>query len=166
MNLAAFIDTPPKKRLMFSFVLYLPLVSLLSGSPLPLPSVFHIDPTIVPLFNGISLCITVLGAITGGIFYLEKRSKKPIEEQNKKIDKIDERIDEAVILTREDLKDIREDMKGMERRICNVMEDKTKNIEKNIDDKVVAAKQLEDERINNLTQRINNLEGKRYHGSR
>lgn len=142
------LDKPAKKRIMFSFIIYYPLISLLAGAPIPFPSIFNPSSEQIALLNFVSLLITLVGSIIGVGFYLEKR-------QNEKIRRIEEQIDEAVIATNEQFKATRMDMKEMERRLCETMISKNLDMEKATDLKVSKAKELADQKIQTIedTQR-------------
>ena len=146
-----FIDTPNKKRLIFSFIVYFPIISLLAGAPLPLPSILEPSQAQIALLNGVNLSISIIGAIIGVGFYLRKKSKDELDNQNKKIEKIDEKIDDKSNW-------LYDEIKGMETRICSNLEGKTRYLEQKIEEKLKSAKDLEDERIQNLLQRIGRME--------
>lgn len=146
-----FIDTPSKKRIIFSFIAYFPIISLLAGAPIPLPSLFEPTQGQIAMLNGINLSISIIGAIIGVGFYLRKKSKDELDAQNKKIDKLEDMINEKSDW-------LYNEMKGMETRICNGLDYKAKNIENIIEAKTKSAKDLEDERVDNLIQRIKRLE--------
>jgi len=147
-----FIDNAAKKRIMFSFIIYFPIISLAFGTPIPLPSIFEPSQGQVGLLNGINLSISIIGSIIGVGFYLRKKSQDELNVQNKKIDKLDEKIDEKSEW-------LYKEMKGMETRICNSMEKRAVGIERATDDKVKSAKDLEDERIRSIHNRLNRVEG-------
>ena len=138
--------------------MYFPLMSLLMGAPIPLPSLFTPTPELMALLNLFSLLITLIGAVIGAAFYLERRSNLKFDAQNEHIEKIEEKLDEAVIATNEHIKVVRQDMKDMERRLCESNDRQNKVLEKSIEEKVIAAKLLEDERMNSINQRLARLE--------
>lgn len=158
------IDTPPKRRLMFSFIAYFPIISILAGAPLPFPSLFSPTAEQMAFLNLISLLVTLVGTIIGVGFYLEKR-------QNSKIDRLEEQIDESVLAVKQDLKDIYTTMKEMEARICDIVNGRIKGESENTDLKVSKAKELADAKIQAIenTQRdmrkdIQQME-RQYHNS-
>lgn len=154
------LDEPKKRFTAYSFIVYFPLISILVGAPIPLPySLFTVSSEQIAFLNSISLLITITGSIIGIGFYLERRQNLKLDKQNDKMDKIDKEIEQAVIVTGEHIKDARNDMREIERRLCALITSTVNTIERNIEDKVVAAKALEDERIRNIHNRLNRLEG-------
>ena len=144
---------------MYSFIIYFPIMSFIMGTPLPLPSIFTPSPELMALLNLFSLLVTLVGALVGIAFYLERRTNLKFESQNKQIERIEEMVGEAVIATNEHIKIVRQDMKDMEKRICEGMDSRNKTVEKNIEERVIAAKLLEDERMANIHHRLGKLEG-------
>jgi hypothetical protein len=143
-----------------------------SPVPLPAPPVFTLSPELMALFNFFSLLITLVGSATGVGFYLERRTNLKLESQTNKIDKIDDKLGESIIAIRQDFKELKREMYDMERRICDSINSKGMDLERNLDtkinsveSKVVSAKVLEDERVNNIQKRIENMES-HYHGSK
>jgi hypothetical protein len=147
-----FIDTPSKKRLIFSIIIYFPIISLVAGTPFPFPSIFEPSAGQIALLNGINVSIAIVGSIVGAAYYLERRNTK-------KIEKLENMIGEMTIAHREEMKELRKDIKEMETRIYLGIDGRVKNIEKIIEDKVAGAKTLEDERIRNIQNRLNRMEG-------
>lgn len=161
-----FIDTPSKKRVIFSFIIYYPLISLLAGAPIPFPSITSPTPEQIAILNFTSLLITLVGTIIGVGFYLEKR-------QNSKIDKLEEQIDESILAVKEDLKELYNEMKEMEKRICDSVASKMISQDANTDLKVSKAKELADQKIQTMenTQRdmrkdIQQMEREYHHSNR
>lgn len=128
------------------------------GAPLPFPSLVAPSQEQIAIINFTSTLITLVGTIIGVGFYLERRNNLKLEAQNKKIDTVEEKIDEGVIATNENIKAVHQDMRDMERRICDSNDVKFHSLEKSIEERGIAAKSLEDERINNLSERIRMLE--------
>ena len=137
---------------MLSFIVYFPIISLMTGAPLPFPSLFEPTASQIALLNGINVSIAIIGSIVGATFYLERRN-------NKKIEKMADTIIESTLALRTELKELHNEIKNMESRISSAIDQKIDRVEKLIDDKVMAAKQLEDERIRNILNRLNRMEG-------
>lgn len=168
-------DTPRKKLILYSLFLHYPILSLIVGAPIPFPSMMSVTPEQIALFNFASLLITIMGSIVGVGFYLERRNNLKSEAQNKKIDAVNNHIDESVIAVRVELKELRNEMsngmKEMEKRICDSLTSKNHEIEKNVEDKVAAAKELVDTKFRHvddmtkeLRSSLQNME-KGYHRS-
>lgn len=147
-----FIDTAGKRRFMFSIVIFYPLLSLLVGAPLPFPSLLDVTPDQIAIFNFMSLLITIMGSIVGVGFYLERRQNLKLEAHNQKIKDVEKKIEEAVILTHQDNKDLRHEMKEMETRLQVIVASKNSDIEKIVEHKVTAAKELVDTRFKNIEE--------------
>lgn len=139
-------------------------MSVISGTPLPLPfpSIFEPTQGQIGLLNGINLSITIIGSLIGVAFFLERRQNLKFEKQEKKIDSLEDKLDEAVLATGEQFKMTRQELREMELRLCQTHSASNNRLEKTIEDKVLAAKSLEDERITNINQRISRLEGFHY----
>ena len=159
-----FLNTKNKKSLVLSFILYPLILSTVAGTPIPFPSVFSPSQEQIALLNFSSLLITLVGSIIGVGFYLEKR-------QNNKIERIEERIDESVLALKAELKELHNEMKDMEKRICDSVAAKIANMEQHTDLKVSKAKELADQKIEHMedSQRdmrkdIQNME-RGYHNS-
>ncbi len=142
--------------------MYFPIVSLIAGAPLPLPSIFEPTQGQIAILNGVNLSISIIGAIIGVGFYLRNKSKKELE-------KLEEQIEEKAIAHHQELVELKKEMHEMEVRICNNMTDKIVSIEKNIELKVQRAKDVEDERFkrmdekhNDHDKRMDRMENKSY----
>jgi gas vesicle protein len=158
-----FIDTAAKKRIIFSIIVYFPIISLIAGTPIPFPSFTEPTQGQIGILNGINLSISIVGAIIGAAFYLRNKSKKELE-------KLDDMIKEKALAHHQELVELKNEMKEMEVRICNSMSDKTAHIEKTIELKVQRAKDIEDERFKRMDdkhsehdKRMDRMESKSYH---
>jgi hypothetical protein len=138
-----FLDTPAKRSIMYSFVLFYPLMSLLAGAPLPFPSLFDVSAEQIALLNFGSLLVTLVGSIIGVGFYLEKR-------QNNKIERLENQVDEGVIALKLNIKELYHEMKEMKRAINEDIIDKLLGQDKSTDLKVSKAKELADQKIEHM----------------
>ena len=147
-------DTPRKKLVLYSLFLHYPILSLIVGAPIPFPSVMTVTPEQIAIFNFASLLITIMGSIVGVGFYLERRNNLKAEAQTKKIDVVNEHIDESVIAVRVELKELRNEMSNgmreMEKRICDSVGSKNHQIEKVIEEKVTTARELVDTKFRHI----------------
>jgi hypothetical protein len=146
-----FLDTPSKKRIIYSIIVYFPIISLIAGTPLPFPSLAEPTQGQIGILNGINLSISIVGTIIGAAFYLRNKSKK-------EIDRLDEKIEEKALAHHQELVELKKEMHEMEIRICNSMADKIANIEKNIDLRVQRAKDIEDERFRRMEEKHNDAD--------
>jgi hypothetical protein len=149
--LLKFIDTPAKKKLLLSIFLYIPIVSVIGGAPIPFPSLYSPTQEQIAVLNFSSLLITLIGSIVAVGFYLEKR-------QNKKMEDIENNIEESAIATNEHIKEFRTEIKDMVHRMGDSAFNKVSELDKHIIERVVAAKLLEDERISQIYERLRRLE--------
>jgi hypothetical protein len=146
-------DTPRRKIVAFSFILYYPIISTLVGAPLPFPSLIDVSSAHVAFVNFLSLLVTLVGSIIGIGFYIERRNNLKFDQQNTKMDRIDNKIDDKGNW-------LYNAMREMEGRLCQNFDTKIQNLEKSMDVKVDKAKDLEDERLKRID------EGHREHGRR
>jgi hypothetical protein len=139
------LDTPRRKITAFSFILFYPITSLMVGAPIPFPSLIDVSSAHVAFINFLSLLITLVGSIIGIGFYIERRNNLKFDNQNNKMDRIDEKIDKKAEWIHNELRD-------MENRICKTFDEKIYNIDKNIEFKVNKAKDIEDERFRRIDE--------------
>jgi gas vesicle protein len=146
-----FLDTPSKKRIIYSIIVYFPIMSLIAGTPLPFPSLVEPTQGQIGILNGINLSISIVGAIIGSAFYLRNKSKKELE-------KLDEKIEEKALAHHLELVELKKEMKEMEVRLSNNVADKITHIEKTIELKVQRAKDIEDERFRRMDEKHNDAD--------
>ena len=87
------LDTPRRKMTAYGFVLYFPIMSSIVGAPLPFPSLIDVSSAHVAFINFLSLLVTLVGSIIGIGFYIERRNNLKFDQQNNKMDRIDQQID-------------------------------------------------------------------------
>src|SRR5687767_13385280 len=112
-------------------------MSLLVGAPLPFPSLIDVSSEHVAFINFLSLLITLVGSIIGIGFYIERRNNLKFDAQNNKMDRIDKKIDDKSDW-------LYKEMREMENRICNNLNNQIKDLEKNTEYKVNKAKDIVD----------------------
>jgi large-conductance mechanosensitive channel len=149
--LLRFIDTKKKRNLLAALFIYIPIVSVIGGAPIPFPSLYSPTQEQIAVLNFSSLIITVIGSIVAVGFYLEKR-------QNKKMEDIENNIEESAMATNEHIKEFRTEIKDMVHRMGDSAFSKVSELDKHIIERVVAAKLLEDERISQIYERLRRLE--------
>jgi hypothetical protein len=137
------LDTPAKKRLIFSIIMYFPIISLIAGAPIPFPSLTNPTQEQIAVLNFSSLIVSLVGTLIGGIFYLERRNNLKLEKQNEKIDKIDVKIDDKSEW-------LYNEMKNVEVRICSNMTSKLSDIDKHSLAEVKSAKELVDTKFKHV----------------
>lgn len=140
------LDTPRRKIVAYSFALYYPLLSLLVGAPLPFPSLIDISAEHVAFINFLSLLITLVGSIVGIGFYVERRNNVKFEQQNAKMDRIDQKIDKKS-------DSLHTSLREMENRIHNHFNDKLEELSRNTQYKIDKAKEVEDERLKRIDEK-------------
>ncbi len=144
-NKVRVLDTQRRKATAFSFILYYPIISTLVGAPLPFPSLIDVSSEHVAFINFLSLLITLVGSIIGIGFYIERRNNLKFDAQNFKMDRIDKKIDDKSDW-------LYKEMREMENRICNNLNNQIKELEKNTDYKVNKAKDIVDERSHRIDE--------------
>jgi hypothetical protein len=156
-------DTPRRKIVAFSFILYFPIISTLVGAPLPFPSLIDVSSEHVAFINFLSLLVTLVGSIIGIGFYIERRNNLKFDQQNFKMDRIDRKIDDKSDWLFQQLRE-------METRICNRFDEKIKKLEESTEYKVAKAKDIEDERFKRIDEghreherRLDSIDRSMYH---
>lgn len=144
-RLIGIIDTPRRKITVYSFALYYIAISFMVGAPLPFPSLIDVSSEHVAFINFLSLLVTLVGSIIGIGFYIERRNNLKFDQQNVKIDRIDQKIDNKSEW-------LHEQMRDMESRICKTFDNKINELEKNTEYKVQRAKDIEDERFKRIDE--------------
>lgn len=139
------IDTPRRKITVYSFGLYFFVISALVGSPIPFPSLIDVSAEHVAFINFLSLLITLVGSIIGIGFYIERRNNLKFDQQNNKMDRIDQKIDKKS-------DNIQNQLRDMEGRICKNFDEKLTQLERNTEYKVQKAKDIEDERFRRIDE--------------
>jgi hypothetical protein len=139
------IDTPRRKITVYSFALYYFVMSSLVGAPLPFPSLVDVSSEHVAFINFLSLLVTLVGSIIGIGFYIERRNNLKFDQQNAKMDRIDQKIDQKVDGLSQQLRDT-------ENRICKTFDEKLTQLERNTEYKVQRAKDIEDERFKRIDE--------------
>ena len=139
------IDTPRRKLVAYSFLLYYPIMSSIVVAPLPFPSLIDVSSAHVAFINFLSLLVTLVGSIIGIGFYIERRNNLKFDQQNNKMDRIDKKIDDKGDW-------IYNQMREMEKRICTNFDDKLKNIDSAAQYKIEKAKDIEDERFKRIDE--------------
>jgi hypothetical protein len=144
-NRVKVLDTPRRKIVAYSFIIYYPIISVLVGAPLPFPSLIDVSSAHVAFINFLSLLITLVGSIIGIGFYIERRNNLKFDAQNFKMDRIDRKIDDKGDW-------LFNQMREMENRICSRFDEKINKIEEGTEYKVQKAKDIEDERFRRIDE--------------
>jgi hypothetical protein len=144
-NRVKVLDTPRRKIVAYSFIIYYPIISVLVGAPLPFPSFIDVSSAHVAFINFLSLLITLVGSIIGIGFYIERRNNLKFDAQNFKMDRIDRKIDDKGDW-------LFNQMREMENRICSRFDEKINKIEEGTEYKVQKAKDIEDERFRRIDE--------------
>jgi hypothetical protein len=144
-NRVKVLDTPRRKIVAYSFIIYYPIISVLVGAPLPFPSLIDVSSAHVAFINFLSLLITLVGSIIGIGFYIERRNNLKFDAQNFKMDRIDKKIDDKGDW-------LFNQMREMENRICSRFDEKINKIEEGMEYKVQKAKDIEDERFRRIDE--------------
>lgn len=139
------IDTPRRKITVYSFALYYIVLSSIVGAPLPFPSLVDVSAEHVAFINFLSLLVTLVGSIIGIGFYIERRNNLKFDQQNAKMDRIDQKIDKKS-------DSLHTQLREMESRICRNFEEKLTQLERNTEYKVSKAKDVEDERFKRIDE--------------
>ena len=139
------LNTPTRKATVYSFALYYVVLSSIVGAPLPFPSLVDVSAEHVAFINFLSLLVTLVGSIIGIGFYVERRNNLKFDQQNTKIDRIDQKIDKKA-------DGLHQQLREMEGRICRTFDDKLSQLERNTDFKVQRAKDIEDERFKRIDE--------------
>lgn len=139
------LDTPRRKITVYSFALYYVILSSIVGAPLPFPSLIDVSAEHVAFINFLSLLVTLVGSIIGIGFYIERRNNLKFDQQNFKMDRIDQKIDKKT-------DGLHTQLREMEARICRNFDEKLTQMERNTEYKVTKAKDVEDERFKRIDE--------------
>lgn len=139
------LDTPRRKITVYSFALYYVILSSIVGAPLPFPSLIDVSAEHVAFINFLSLLVTLVGSIIGIGFYIERRNNLKFDQQNFKMDRIDQKIDKKT-------DGLHTQLREMEARICKNFDEKLTQMERNTEYKVTKAKDVEDERFKRIDE--------------
>lgn len=139
------LDTPRRKITVYSFALYYVILSSIVGAPLPFPSLIDVSAEHVAFINFLSLLVTLVGSIIGIGFYIERRNNLKFDQQNFKMDRIDQKIDKKT-------DGLHTQLREMEARICRNFDEKLTQMERNTEYKVSKAKDVEDERFKRIDE--------------
>lgn len=139
------LDTPRRKITVYSFALYYVILSSIVGAPLPFPSLIDVSAEHVAFINFLSLLVTLVGSIIGIGFYIERRNNLKFDQQNFKMDRIDQKIDKKT-------DGLHTQLREMEQRICQNFDEKLTQMERNTEYKVTKAKDVEDERFKRIDE--------------
>lgn len=154
--LAGLFNSRKKKATWVGFLSYYPLMQVFAGVPAQTEfSIFDLTPQAFAIFQFVSLLVTILASMIGIGFTLHNSSKNDKKELNEKWEKritgIEERMDDKT-------EEIMDEIHAVERRIGKNADQRFMNLTKSLEEKVIAAKVLEDERIDNIKHRLTKIE--------
>jgi len=144
-------NTRQRRLTLYMFIIYYMAffsISAVDASPFDF---LNLTAESMAVFQFVSLIVTISGGFVTIGFALKNDAKNQFKEQNEKISKVDAKIDTKA-------EEIKDEMHDMERRICDNVALKTGYLAEAIEEKVQAAKLLEDERVGSLKHRLDKVE--------
>ena len=145
--LVGVFNSKKKKGTMGSIFASYPILFVLASSPSPSPFAFiDMSSQAFAMFQFLSLLITMFGGMIGIGFALHNNSRTQAKEQNDKIDR--------------NTTELKNEIQSIKKDLCTSLTERTKVLADSIEEKVISAKNLEDERIEHIQFRLNNSESR------